>query len=79
MIASPCFPARRPRRHRNSQQGESKQLLAVLGAVLEVVRAQGLEPTPTAIFAATMMSFEAPEVSFRRRAPPRASRGPPPH
>jgi len=33
----------------------------VLGAVLEVIRAQGMDASPTAIFAATMLSLEKPE------------------
>lgn len=35
-------------------QPESKQLVAILSAVQEVVRAQGMEVTPTAMFAALM-------------------------
>lgn len=35
-------------------QPESRQLVAILGAVQEVVKAQGLEVTPTAMFAALM-------------------------
>jgi len=35
-------------------QPESRQLVAILAAVQEVVRAQGLEVTPTAMFAALM-------------------------
>ena len=48
-------------KHRNSTQPESQQLCAVLGAVLEVVQAEGLQPTPTALFAALMSSLEKPE------------------
>mmetsp|Transcript_58137 Transcript_58137/g.184995 ORF Transcript_58137/g.184995 Transcript_58137/m.184995 type:complete len:787 (+) Transcript_58137:188-2548(+) len=44
-------------RHSN-KSNESRQLCAVLGAVLEVIKEQGLDPTPTALFAALMMSFE---------------------
>lgn len=35
-------------------QPESRQLVAILGAVSEVLKAQGLEVTPTAMFAALM-------------------------
>ncbi|EFN50547.1 hypothetical protein CHLNCDRAFT_137227, partial [Chlorella variabilis] len=42
-------------------QPESRQLVAILAAVQEVVRAQGLEVTPTAMFAALMASLEKPE------------------
>lgn len=48
-------------KHRNSTQPESQQVCAVLGAVLEVVLAEGLQPTPTALFAALMSSLEKPE------------------
>ena len=49
------------RRHQHSTSLESKQLLAVLGAVLEVVRARNLTPSPTALFGALMVSLERPE------------------
>ncbi|PSC74246.1 ARM repeat superfamily [Micractinium conductrix] len=42
-------------------QPESRQLVAILGAVSEVLKAQGLEVTPTAMFAALMASLEKPE------------------
>ena len=48
-------------KHRNSTQPESQQVCAVLGAVLEVVQAEGLQPTPTTLFAALMSSLEKPE------------------
>lgn len=48
-------------KHRNSTQPESQQVCAVLGAVLEVVQAEGLQPTPTALFAALMSALEKPE------------------
>ena len=48
-------------RHRHSQQPASQQLCAVVGAVLEVVQAAGLQPSPTAIFAAVMSALENPE------------------
>lgn len=48
-------------KHRNSTQPESHQVCAVLGAVIEVVQAEGLQPTPTALFAALMSSLEKPE------------------
>lgn len=48
-------------KHRNSTQPESQQVCAVLGAVLEVGQAEGLQPTPTALFAALMSALEKPE------------------
>lgn len=48
-------------KHRNSTQPESQEVCAVLGAVLEVVQAEGLQPSPTALFAALMSSLEKPE------------------
>ena len=48
-------------KHRHSAQPESQQVCAVLGAVLEVVQAQALQPSPTALFAALMASLEKPE------------------
>ena len=48
-------------KHRNSSQPESQQVCAVLGAVLEVVQAQSMQPSPTALFAALMASLEKPE------------------
>ena len=48
-------------KHKNSAQPESKQLCAVLGAILEVLASEGLQPTPTALFAAVMSSLEKVE------------------
>lgn len=48
-------------RHKNSTQPHSQQLVAILQAVLEVLKAEGLQPTPTALFAALMSSLEKPE------------------
>ena len=42
------------RKFSGKTQPESRQLVAILTAVQEVVRAQGLEVTPTAMFAALM-------------------------
>lgn len=42
------------RKFAGKTQPESRQLVAILAAVQEVTRAQGLEPTPTAMFAALM-------------------------
>ncbi|KAL4855011.1 RRP12-like protein [Chlorella vulgaris] len=42
-------------------QAESRQLVAILTAVQEVVMSQGMEVTPTAMFAALMASLEKPE------------------
>ena len=57
-------------KHKTSVQSSSRTLCAVLGAAVEVLRAENLEPTPPALFAATMSSLEKPagyessEVSF---------------
>jgi hypothetical protein len=48
-------------RHGRSAQPESQQVLAVLQAVLEVVQAEGLQPSPTALFAAVMSALERKE------------------
>jgi ribosomal RNA-processing protein 12 len=48
-------------RHGHSAQPESQQVMAVMRAVLEVIAAQGLSPSPTAIFAAIMSALEKPE------------------
>lgn len=48
-------------RHRNSTQPESQQLCIILTSVLEVIAAEGLQPTPTALFAALMSSLQRPE------------------
>jgi ribosomal RNA-processing protein 12 len=48
-------------RHQNSRQPESVQLCIVASAVVDVVRSEGLRPTPTALFAALMSSLERPE------------------
>lgn len=49
------------RRHGHSAQPHSQQLCAILSAVLEVLRAEGLQPSPTALYAALMSSLEKPE------------------
>lgn len=48
-------------RHSRSRQPESMQVVAVLQAVLEVVAAEGLTPTPTTLFAAVMSALEREE------------------
>lgn len=48
-------------RHGHSAQPHSQQLCAILSAVLEVLRAEGLQPTPTALYAALMSSLEKKE------------------
>jgi ribosomal RNA-processing protein 12 len=45
-------------RHGHSAQPESQQVLAVLGAVLEVISSQGMPATPTSMFAAIMSAME---------------------
>lgn len=46
-------------RHGHSAQPESQQVMAVLQAVLDVLSAEGMKPSPTAIFAACMSSLES--------------------
>ena len=45
-------------KHSRSQQPESVQLCAAVTAILDVVAAQSLQPTPTVLFAAVMSSLE---------------------
>lgn len=45
-------------RHGRSAQPESRQVIAILQAVLEVLKAEGLPPTPTALFAALMSRWD---------------------
>ncbi|RMZ56722.1 hypothetical protein APUTEX25_002811 [Auxenochlorella protothecoides] len=62
-----AFIAELRAKHSHSSQPESRQLLAIASALLEVVREEGLDPTPTALFAAAMASLERPDVA---RSPP---------
>ena len=39
-------------KHRRSPQPESKQVTAVLEAIAEILRQEGIPPSPTAVFAA---------------------------
>jgi ribosomal RNA-processing protein 12 len=48
-------------KHGHSRQPESVQLCAVLKAVLEVIKAEGLDPSPTALYGALMTALEKPE------------------
>lgn len=48
-------------RHKRSSQPESREVCAVLGAILEVVAAEGLQPSPTTLFAAVMSSLAKEE------------------
>ena len=48
------------RKHQKSQQPSSQQLCAVLAAIMEVIRAEGLQGTPAALFGAIMTSLEQP-------------------
>ena len=48
-------------KHSNSTQESSQTLCAVLKATLEVLQGEGLEPTPSALFAAVMSSLERPQ------------------
>ena len=58
-------------KHSRSSQPESKQICVVLGAVTEVLKDEGYNPTPTAYFAAVMSLLEKPETqeSPQVRAP----------
>ena len=46
-------------RHGRSTQPESSAVMAVLQAVLDVLAAEAMAPSPTAIFAACMSSLES--------------------
>ena len=48
-------------RHGHSAQPESQQVLAVMQAVLDVIRAESMPVTPTTMFAAIMSALEKPE------------------
>lgn len=48
-------------KHRASSQPPSRTLCAVLAATLEVLKAENIEPSPPALFAATMASLEKPQ------------------
>ena len=41
-------------KHRNSTQAESRHLCAAMAAAVELIEGQGLQITPTAVFAAVM-------------------------
>ncbi|PRW60392.1 ARM repeat superfamily [Chlorella sorokiniana] len=60
-LGAPTLAQEIYRKYAGKTQPESRQLVAILGAVQEVVRGQGLEVTPTAMFAALMASLEKPE------------------
>lgn len=47
-------------RHGRSTQPESRQLVAILGAVCEVIKQEGLSPSPAAVYGATMNALESP-------------------
>ena len=57
-------------KHSRSQQPESQQLCLILTAVLEVLRGEGMQPTPTALFAAIMSALEKPETQASAQARP---------
>ncbi len=50
-------------KHLRSKQPESQQICVVLGAILEVLEGEGMEATPTALFAAIMTSLQSPKAS----------------
>ncbi len=61
-------------KHRRSNQPESQQICVVLGAILEVLDGEGMEATPTALFAAIMSSLQnARASSGQAQQPPQAS------
>ncbi len=55
-------------RHGQSQQPESKQLMAVLNALRDVISAEGLTLSPTSYFAAAMSALEKPETKSSAQA-----------
>ena len=55
-------------KHGNSTQPSSQTLCAVVGATLDVLQAEGLAPTPPALFAAVMSALEKPEGSATAEA-----------
>ncbi len=44
-------------KHVNSKQPESQAVLAVLSAIVDVIKSQKLQPTPVAVFAAVVSSL----------------------
>lgn len=48
-------------KHGQSAAPESRQIVAVLQAVSEVIRAEGLPVSPTSLFAAIMAALDKPE------------------
>ena len=61
-------------KHRRSSQPESQQICVVLGAILEVLDGEGMEATPTALFAAIMSSLQGARTSSgQSQQPPQAS------
>ena len=47
--------------HGHSTQPESQQVMAVLQAMVEVIRGEGWQVSPTALFAATMTAMDRPD------------------
>jgi len=48
------------RRHAGKPGAESRALVGVLSAVLDAVRSRGLDPSPSALFAALMAALDGP-------------------
>jgi hypothetical protein len=48
-------------RHGHSAQPESRQVMAVLGALVDAIAVEGLVPSPTSFFAAGFAALEKPE------------------
>ena len=51
-------------RHCRSRQPESKATCAVLEAVADILQQEGIAPSPTAVFAATMSSLERADAAM---------------
>lgn len=49
--------------HQNKPAAESQALVATVYAITEVLEAQGLPPSPTALFAATLSALNTVEVA----------------
>jgi hypothetical protein len=60
-------------KHLRSKQPESQQICVVLGAILEVLDGEGMEATPTALFAAIMSSLSLKASSGKSQQSPQAS------
>lgn len=64
-LASDDFFAGTLQHFKNSERIDNQHLCAVILALSEVIREQGLKPTATAYFAAIMASLERRQVGFQ--------------